>query len=164
MRPLKHRIVQSLLEQPGQTDADLADNLNESRKLINRTLYLELSAETRRDDNLLWYALSEAERSEILSSLVARTTFDHLRGQNLFNVEASNKKLQMHLNVDHRFFQDDFQSLDEQGQQTVLRLLETLGVAMSHRFQNQALLDELIAEWSAVLARRVEFEQALTAG
>lgn len=164
MKPLKHRIVQSLLEQPGQTDADLADNLNESRTLINRTLYLELSAETRRDDNLLWFALSEAERSAMLNSLVARTSFDHLCGQNLFNVEASSRDLQMHLNVDHRFFQDDFQSLNEQGQQTVLRLLETLGVAMSHKFQNQAILDDLIREWSTVLARRVEVERSASLG
>lgn len=163
MKSLKHRIVESLLNHPGQTDAELADALNESRKLINRTLYLELSAQTRRDDNLLWYALSEKERSEMISSLAAHTSFDHIRGQNLFNVEASNTNLQMHLNADHRFFQDDFQNLNEQGQQTVLRLLETLGVAMSHKFQDQAVLDDLIKEWSSVLARRVEFEEGVIA-
>lgn len=159
MKPLKHRIVESLSDQPGQTDAELATNLNESRQLINRTLYLELSAQTRRDNNLRWYALSDTERAEILNSLVARTSFGHLRGQNLFNVEASSEQLQMYLNADHRFFRDDFQSLDEQGQRTVLRLLETLGVAMSHKFQNQAVLEDLISEWSTVLNQRVESEQ-----
>ena len=164
MKSLKHRIVESLFSHPGQTDAELADALNESRKLINRTLYLELSAQTRRDDYLLGYALSETERSEMLNSLAARTSFDHLRDQNLFSVEASKKDLQLQLNVDHRFFREDFQNLDANGQQTVLRLLETLGVAMSHRFQNQAALDDLIKEWSAVLARRVEVEQVVVLG
>lgn len=159
MKLLKHRIVESLSDQPGQTDAELAISLNESRQLINRTLYLELSAQTRRDDNLRWYALTDTERAEILSTLVARTSFDHLRNQNLFNVEASSEQLQMSLNADHRFFRDDFHSLDDQGQRTVLRLLETLGVAMSHKFQNQAVLDDLISEWSEVLNQRVQSEK-----
>ena len=160
MKSLKHRIVESLLANPGQSDAELADNLNECRQAVNRTLYLELSARVKRDDNLRWYALSDSERGELIDSLAAQTSFDHIRGKSLFNVETSNKKLQMHLNADHRFFQSDFQSLDDNGKETVLRLLETLGVAMSHKFQNQAVLEDLIGEWSSVLNQRVEAEQA----
>ena len=159
MKSLKHRIVESLLANPGQSDADLADSLNECRQAVNRTLYLELSAEVKRDDNLRWYALNDSERGKLLDSLAPRTSFDHLRGKSLFNVEASSKELQMHLNAEHRFFQSDFQNLDDQGKETVLRLFETLGVAMSHKFEDRAVLDDLIGEWSKILNQRVAIEQ-----
>lgn len=162
MKSLKHRIVESLANHPGQTDAELAENLNECRQAVNRTLYLELSARVKRDDNLRWFALSDVEQEALLGSLTAKTSFNHIRGKNLFNVEASSKALQMRLNADHSFFQSEFQGLDDKGKETVLRLLETLGVAMSHKHQDQAVLEDLIGEWSSVLTQRVEAERSRT--
>lgn len=160
MKSLKHRIVKSLTEQPGQTDAELAESLNESRKAINRTLYLELSAQTKRDDNLLWYALSETERADLLTNLSAETTFNHLNGKMLFGLEATSRSLQMQLNADHPFFRSEYQALDDKGKLVVMSLFETLGLAISHKFDNSALLDELMTEWSSLLNQRLAAEQA----
>lgn len=160
LKSLKHRILESLNTQPGQTDDQLAQALNENRTRVNRTLYLELATLARRDDDLRWYALSELERSEILKTLVAQTSFDHLSGKSLFNVQASTRTLQMSLNADHLFFRSDFRSLDHQGQATVMRLLETLGMALSRRFENPDLIEELIRDWGALLSQRVEMERS----